>query len=523
MSKKVLILLITLMSISLIGVIIIQGFFITEIYRDAERKFDKDSNLALSEGVEWLERREFRRYVVKFRDLISSGATIDTTAINSLYIIKEDADNNEVMMYRNASVEENLKFPQFWNFLKEDSINLRRVSNERETKILNIQNQKEYSGISSEQFLSKIGEISKSKEILFETAYHDLAKKNTIERRVGNVNSLNNFLKQRFKRVNIDVPFEFAIFNKDSLTSIKTESFIAEKNTIESALFSDENNQSDYLIKVNFPRRTPFLITPIISIALVSIIFTFIIIIVYIYTVMILLRQRQISQIKTDFINNMTHEFKTPIATINLALDSIKNPKTIKDQGLIKKYLKMIKDENERMHDQVENVLRMSQLEKKELEIDKTTLSVNELIKIAVSHVQLLLDNKKGSVSLHLNADMQEIIGNETHLINVMVNIIDNAIKYCDKAPEIVISTENIKDKIVLKFQDNGVGMSKNVQNKIFDKFYREQTGDLHNIKGHGLGLAYVKKIIDYHNGNISLESAIDKGSIFSIELSTKK
>ena len=523
MSKKVLILLITLMSISLIGVIIIQGFFITEIYKDAERKFDKDSNLALSEGVEWLERREFRRYVVKFRDLISSGATIDTTAINSLYIIKEDADNNEVMMYRNASVEENLKFPQFWNFLKEDSINLRRVSNERETKILNIQNQKEYSGISSEQFLSKIGEISKSKEILFETAYHDLAKKNTIERRVGNVNSLNNFLKQRFKRVNIDVPFEFAIFNKDSLTSIKTENFIAKKNTVEAALFSDENNQSDYLIKVNFPRRTPFLITPIISIALVSIIFTFIIIIVYIYTVMILLRQRQISQIKTDFINNMTHEFKTPIATINLALDSIKNPKTIKDQGLIKKYLKMIKDENERMHDQVENVLRMSQLEKKELEIDKTTLSVNELIKIAVSHVQLLLDNKKGSVSLHLNADMQEIIGNETHLINVMVNIIDNAIKYCDKAPEIVISTENIKDKIVLKFQDNGVGMSKNVQNKIFDKFYREQTGDLHNIKGHGLGLAYVKKIIDYHNGNITLESVIDKGSIFSIELSTKK
>ena len=522
MSKKILILLITLMSVSLIGVIIIQGFFITEIYKDVERKFDKDSNLALSEGVEWLERREFRRYVVKFRDLISSGATIDTTAINSLYIIKEDVDNNEVMMYRNASVEENLKFPPFWNILQ-DSINLRRVSNERETKILKIQNQKEYSGISSEQFLSKIGEISKSKEILFETAYHDLAKKNPIERRVGNVNSLNNFLKHRFKRVNIDVPFEFAIFNNDSLTSIKTENFIAEKNTIEATLFSDENNQSDYLIKVNFPRRTPFLITPIISIALVSIIFTFIIIIVYIYTVMILLRQRQISQIKTDFINNMTHEFKTPIATINLALDSIKNPKTIKDQGLIKKYLKMIKDENERMHDQVENVLRMSQLEKKELEIDKTTLSVNELIKIAVSHVQLLLDNKKGSVSLHLDANMQEIIGNETHLINVMVNIIDNAIKYCDKAPEIVISTENIKDKIVLKFQDNGVGMSKNVQNKIFDKFYREQTGDLHNIKGHGLGLAYVKKIIDYHNGEISLESIIAKGSIFSIELSVKK
>ena len=336
MSKKTLILLITLMSISLIGIIIIQGFFIVEIYRDAERKFNNDSSIALSEGVEWLEKREFRRYVVKFRDLISSGGAIDTTAINSLYIIKEDSDNNEVMMYRNASIEENLKVPQFWNVL-DDSLSLKRVSSERETKVLKIQKEKEYSGISSEQFLSKIGEISKSKEILFETAYHDLAKRNSIERRIGNVNSLSNFLKYRFKRFNIDIPFEFAIFNADSITRVKSENFVLDKNTFESALFTDENDESGYLIKVNFPKRTPFLVAPVISVAVVSIIFTFIIIIVYIYTVLILLRQRQISQIKTDFINNMTHEFKTPIATINLALDSIINPKTIKDQSLVKK------------------------------------------------------------------------------------------------------------------------------------------------------------------------------------------
>ena len=522
MSKRTLILLITLMSISLIGIIIIQGFFIVEIYRDAERKFNNDSSIALSEGVEWLEKREFRRYVVKFRDLISSGGAIDTTAINSLYIIKEDSDNNEVMMYRNASIEENLKVPQFWNVL-DDSLNLKRVSSERETKVLKIQKEKEYSGISSEQFLSKIGEISKSKEILFETAYHDLAKRNPIERRIGNVKSLSSFLKYRFKRFNIDIPFEFAIFNADSITRVKSENFVLDKNTFESALFTDENDESGYLIKVNFPKRTPFLVAPVISVAVVSIIFTFIIIIVYIYTVLILLRQRQISQIKTDFINNMTHEFKTPIATINLALDSIINPKTIKDQSLVKKYLGMIKDENKRMYDQVENVLRISQLEKRELNIKKTTLDLNELIKIAVSHVQLLLENKNGSIHLNLNAVKSEIQGNETHLVNVMVNIIDNAIKYCDKAPEIQVSTENVADKIVLKITDNGIGMSKKVQNKIFEKFYREQTGDLHNIKGHGLGLAYVKKIIDYHNGKIVLESALNKGTVFSIELFANK
>ena len=219
----------------------------------------------------------------------------------------------------------------------------------------------------------------------------------------------------------------------------------------------------------------------------------------------------------------MTHEFKTPIATINLALDSIKNPKTINNHGLVKKYLEMIKDENERMHDQVENVLRISQLEKKELNIKKTTLDINELIKIAVSHVRLLLENKKGSIDLNLNAVKSEINGNETHLINVIVNIIDNAIKYCDKKPEIQVSTENIDDKIVLKIRDNGVGMSKKVQNKIFEKFYREHTGDLHNIKGHGLGLTYVKKIIDYHNGSITLDSALSKGTLFSIELFINK
>ena len=263
MGKKTLILLITLMTVSLLGIIVIQGFFISEIYQDNERKFNSDVTVALSEGVTWLEQREFRRYVVKFRDLISSGATIDTTAINSLYIIQEDGENNEIMMYRNASVEENLKVPQFLNAIQ-DSLNLKRVSSERETKFIQIQNDQEFSGINPEQFLSKIGEISRSKEILFETAYHDLAKKNTIERRVGNVMSLNNFLKFRFKRANIDIPFEFAIFDMDSITSIKSENFVSKNNTFETALFSDENNQSNYSIRVNFPKRTPFLVAPVV-------------------------------------------------------------------------------------------------------------------------------------------------------------------------------------------------------------------------------------------------------------------
>ena len=217
----------------------------------------------------------------------------------------------------------------------------------------------------------------------------------------------------------------------------------------------------------------------------------------------------------------MTHEFKTPIATINLALSAIKNPKTIVNKQKVKKYLQMIYDENNRMHDQVENVLMISHLERNQLNIEKTKQDINEIIDLAISHVSLIVENKNGNIITEKDADNSMVIGNETHLINVMVNILDNAIKYNDNSPEIFIKTLNIGSRVLIEIKDNGIGMSKAVQSKIFEKFYRKQTGDLHDVKGHGLGLAYVKKIIAFHNGNITVDSAVGKGSKFTIQLNT--
>ena len=179
----------------------------------------------------------------------------------------------------------------------------------------------------------------------------------------------------------------------------------------------------------------------------------------------------------------------------------------------------MIYDENNRMHDQVENVLTISHLERNELNIEKTKQDINNIIRSAISHLNLIVDSKNGEINYYNNANNTFIAGNETHLINVFVNILDNAIKYNDNIPKISIESRNINNKIIIDIIDNGIGMTKSVQSKIFDKFYRKQTGDLHNVKGHGLGLAYVKKIIDFHNGNISVNSIIDKGSTFSIQL----
>jgi two-component system phosphate regulon sensor histidine kinase PhoR len=215
----------------------------------------------------------------------------------------------------------------------------------------------------------------------------------------------------------------------------------------------------------------------------------------------------------------MTHEFKTPIATINLALDAIKNPKIIDDKEKVQRYLQMIKDENKRMHAQVENVLRISKLERNELDIEKEPTDVMEVLENAIEHVGLIIEDREGGITTHFDADRTTILLNESHFTNVLVNVLDNAIKYSPEKPIIDVYTENVKDYILIKIQDQGSGMSKAAQKRVFEKFYREHTGDLHNVKGHGLGLAYVKQIVEDHNGQIYVESEKGKGSTFIIKM----
>jgi two-component system phosphate regulon sensor histidine kinase PhoR len=284
-------------------------------------------------------------------------------------------------------------------------------------------------------------------------------------------------------------------------------------------IFTDNEGVSKYQLMLSFPEKKKFLFSNLIGITLLSLVFTLIIIIAYTSALNQLIKQRQISEIKTDFINNMTHEFKTPIATINLALDAIKNPKVIDDSEKVKRYLQMIRDENKRMHAQVENVLRISKLEKKELEINKEALDINEIINDAIEHVSLIVENREGVIETHFDAKRTNVLLNDVHFTNVFVNILDNAIKYSPDKPKISIHTENIKDFIIIKIKDQGAGMSKVAQKRIFEKFYREHTGDIHNVKGHGLGLAYVKRIVEEHNGEIFVDSEKGKGSTFSIKI----
>ena len=529
MSKRIFVLLLVLMSVSLIGIIFIQYFFILKNYEENNKQFSINVNYVLEETTSDVERNEFRKYVRKFRDLIANEALVDvdTLSIQNLIIIDENPEKRETIIYKNGVIEENLIIPKTKSYYDDiidvisnrENISIKRLSNQREEKVFS--NRRIEDNLSPEQFLLKVGKISKSKEVLFESAYNDISKRNPIEERIGDINKFEKIIERNLERMNINLDFEYAIFDQDSITKISSEKFDLSNQSYSSLIFKDENDLSNYSLKVAFPGRTPFLLGSLVSVIITSIIFTSIIIIAYVTTILLLLRQRQISQIKTDFINNMTHEFKTPIATINLALSAIKNPKTIVNKEKVKKYLQMIYDENNRMHDQVENVLMISHLERNQLNIEKTKQDINEIIDLAISHVSLIVENNNGNIITEKDADNSMVIGNETHLINVMVNILDNAIKYNDNSPEIFIKTSNIGSRILIEIKDNGIGMNKAVQSKIFEKFYRKQTGDLHDVKGHGLGLAYVKKIIAFHNGNINVESAIGKGSKFTIQLNT--
>jgi two-component system phosphate regulon sensor histidine kinase PhoR len=332
---------------------------------------------------------------------------------------------------------------------------------------------------------------------------------------------LQRIIREELQNRPIEADFEFAIYQDGFATRVQSDDFdfLAEA-TWGYPIYKNSNLETEpYLLYLNMPDRKKYILSSVAGMALLSLMFTTVIVVAYSNAIKQIFKQRQISQIKTDFINNMTHEFKTPIATINLALDSLKHPKISSDPDKVSNYLRMIREENKRMHSQVENVLRISKLERDDLNIDKEPLDMDEIIEDSISHIQLILEEKGGVIKTHLGALRTEVLVNESHITNVVVNVLENAIKYTEGTPVIDVFTENIKDKLVIKVRDQGIGMSKQAQRKIFQKFFREHTGDIHNVKGHGLGLAYAKRILDDCHGEINVDSIKGKGSTFSIYL----
>ncbi|HPH99069.1 MAG TPA: HAMP domain-containing sensor histidine kinase [Chitinophagaceae bacterium] len=250
-----------------------------------------------------------------------------------------------------------------------------------------------------------------------------------------------------------------------------------------------------------------------------AVLFTIIISTAFFLTVHTMLRQKKLSEMKTDFINNMTHEFKTPLATISLAVDALRNEKVFQDKAKVQYFGNIIKEENKRMNKQVETILQAALLEKGELQLNLKPLHAHEVIQKTLDNFSLQLQEKKAIVHTQFAATDDCIEADEIHTTNLITNIIDNAIKYSKEQLTIDISTQNLNKYLVIRIKDNGIGMSKENTKRIFKKFYRAHTGNIHNVKGFGLGMSYVKTIIQAHKGNIVVESALGKGSTFVIAM----
>lgn len=249
-----------------------------------------------------------------------------------------------------------------------------------------------------------------------------------------------------------------------------------------------------------------------------SILFTLIIITAFALTVFAMLRQKKLSEIKSDFINNMTHEFKTPLATISLAVDAIGNDKVLKDKDKVNYFTGIIKEENKRMHRQVETILQSALLDRQDIRLNPKEINVNKIIETSVQNLELQIRDKEGNIAISLGAEDPMLFADEVHFSNMISNLLDNALKYSQEHPDITVTTMNRKKSIVITVSDKGIGMSRETLARIFEKFYRAHTGNLHNVKGFGLGLAYVKAVVDAHDGKIKVESTLGKGSRFEME-----
>ncbi|MCH2045111.1 MAG: HAMP domain-containing histidine kinase [Saprospiraceae bacterium] len=354
--------------------------------------------------------------------------------------------------------------------------------------------------------------------------HHRIVKDISVEKRLS-LKKLDDILKEELKEKDITGEYAYGVYSnmKDTFVLLnavcnsKKEHYADKKNfKYRINLYPSSNEQVAQLF-IDFPNHKRDVLGGIWVNLLGGIIFTGIVIFCFWYTIRVILRQKKLSEMKTDFLNNMTHEFKTPIATISLATDAI--------TGWIKKgkpekatrFVNIIKEENKRMDNQVGKVLQMARIDKREFKLNISTVDVHQIVAKAADHVSLRIEQQKGSVHLNLKASKTLIEADETHFTNIIHNLLDNAIKYSPENPRITLHTLDVPRGIKIMVEDNGLGISKEARKSIFDKFYRVPTGDVHDIKGFGLGLSYVKAIVTGHAADIDVTSELGKGSTFML------
>lgn len=500
------------MTISLIVFVTLQFYWLKRYYEALDQDFSSKVYSALENTSKIIGEVEVDKYLnidnKNFRNnILASSSQPSLTAIQQV----EDSGTQRQIVYSKNIIEKNqLPLSQKGDSLKlttlysdEAAYKIKRDTTSRELLTADLNRDIENGDYAMKEFVKVNG--------------NNLPITRRVDEKI-----LDSVITKELRIRGISATFGYGITDKSNkLTSVVNKLYKEKKDnsTYSYPLFTDSKERTLYTLALVFPKKEysiamnnwPMLLGTFLSLLTI--------LGIYIISINYMMRQKKLAEVKTDFINNMSHEFKTPLATISVATDSLANDKIATNPDKVKYYSELIKQENLRMKKQVENVLNMSKLERNEVRLFLKEANVRELIRRTTESFNLIIQQRNGTLKQEFKATNYIFKIDEFHISNMLVNLLDNANKYSPEAPEISIKTSNEGHWYVIEISDKGMGMETQNKTKIFEKFFREETGNIHNVKGQGLGLSYVKKIVELHKGQIIVDSQKEKGSTFTIKL----
>jgi len=521
MSKKSIWFLSSFAAIALIALIVVQFVWINGAIGVQERQFDQLINQSMIQIINKLEEYETLRYLEEELEkdsgdklpYHSSEQNTPSKSTGISYGLGEDEGNT----YLFDDIEPYKALNQL-ELLTGDTMVLLPGNSLYE---INRSPSHARSFISKADLLNNYEQLSVNKRVFVERVFNMMIRyEGAIESRLPQI-MLDTVLQAEIDLIQINLPYEYAVKTGQNKYALSSKNFNPDtpEKTYLGLLYPQDLITSPNFLVLYFTGQKSYIFRSVSLMAEVSLLLIFLLLILSFISIYVIIRQKKLSEIKNDFVNNMTHELKTPISTISLASEMLGDSTIPNNPKNLSHISELIREESKRLAIQVEKVLQMSILDQGQMKLKQNKLNIDNLLTKVVDSFGLQLQQKDAKTYLNLNSQNTSIEGDDVHLTNVFYNLLDNAMKYSKEEPIINISTKTIRKGVIIKIKDNGIGMSKDHKKRVFEKFFRVPTGNIHNIKGFGLGLSYVKKIIDEHHGKVSIDSEIKKGSEFTIFL----
>jgi len=508
------------MSASTLGLIGIQVYWIKNTLIVKQQIFDKSVIESLNNVADIVEKTEITKQLKKIiKKNTAQNKLLNSDSLNNIMVNQAETIFYQLESSRKYNLNSNIKTEIPDTTLSKYSENYKIAKNIQKAPV----KQGQRNEITRKNELKK--KLNKQTKFL-NNVIRDLMVDNIFKKLEAKVamRTFDSIIKREFQKKGISAYYDFAVQSIESNDSFTVHKTYKYKNELLATPYKTKLYQRDIFsnkdfLMVYFPYQKQYILKTMWIILFTSLIFILIIVYGFSYTINFIIRQRKITELKNDFINNITHEFKTPIATISLACEALMDKEIDLTSARTQKFLNLIKDENQRLGILSEKVLQTSLLEKGELKFKFQMLDIHFIINNVIKNIDIQIEKKNGKIITNFEAKRNIVLADKVHMTNMVYNLLDNAIKYTPENPIIFVTTKDAENGIEITFEDNGIGINKSALKNIFEKMYRVYTGNIHNVKGYGLGLSYVKAIVEKHHGKISVESELSKGTKFIVFL----